>query len=102
MSLDCLHIALGDTASGALKEACRRLGLPGVAFAIPDDLSNGPLHDGRARAAYFREPIGEYPAPEGWRRRAIKANCERFKFEGPRTAHNKSLVPLLSSLLLNC
>lgn len=49
-----LHLALGDSAAGCLREACRSHGLPGMAFGIPDDLSHGPLDDGRARVDYMR------------------------------------------------
>jgi len=49
-----LHIALGDSAAGGLNAACRAHGLPGTAFGIPDDLSHGPLDDGRARIDYMR------------------------------------------------
>jgi hypothetical protein len=55
---DYLHIALGDSAGDTLKDACATLGLPGDVLAISDDLSNGPLHDGRARSAYWRS-LGE-------------------------------------------
>lgn len=61
MAVTPLHIVLGDSAGGSLKHACSTLGLPGNVIAIPDELSHGPLHDGRARAAYFRECIyGRY------------------------------------------
>jgi hypothetical protein len=49
-----LHLALGDSAAGCLREACRNHGLPGTAFGIPDDLSHGPLDDGRKRIDYMR------------------------------------------------
>jgi hypothetical protein len=49
-----LHLVLGDYAASALEAARRDHGLPGSVFAIPDDLSHGPLHDGRARIAYMR------------------------------------------------
>jgi hypothetical protein len=52
-----LHIVLGDSAAGTLKEACRTLGLPGQVRSIPDELSHGPLHDGRARSVYFKTHI---------------------------------------------
>lgn len=51
---DYLHIVLGDSASESLREAIATRGLPGTVFVYPDDLSNGPLHDGRARSAYWR------------------------------------------------
>jgi Protein of unknown function/Domain of unknown function (DUF1835) len=57
MVADLLHIVLGDSAAGSLREACSTLGVPGKVFAIPDELSHGPLHDGRARASYFRDRI---------------------------------------------
>jgi hypothetical protein len=49
-----LHIALGDSAEGCLRSACRAHGLPGKAVGIPDDLGHGPLKDGRARVDYMR------------------------------------------------
>jgi len=52
-----LHIVLGDSAAGTLKEACRTLGLPGRVHSIADELSHGPLHDGQARAVYFQTQI---------------------------------------------
>lgn len=51
---DYLHIVLGDSAGETLREAIATRGLPGTVLVIPDDLSNGPLHDGRARSAYWR------------------------------------------------
>ena len=48
-----LHLALGDSAAGSLREACRNHGLPGTVHGIPDDLSHGPLDDGRARIEYM-------------------------------------------------
>jgi len=51
---EVLHLALGDSATGCLRVACRSHGLPGTAFGIPDDLSHGPLDDGRARIDYMR------------------------------------------------
>jgi hypothetical protein len=67
-----LHIALGDSAGDELKEACRRHSLPGSVIAISDDLSNGPLNDGRERAAYWREVFGQHDdipddVFDGWR-----------------------------------
>ena len=55
-----LHIALGDSAEGCLRVACRAHGMPGAAFGIPDDLSHGPLDDGRARIDYMRERFRGY------------------------------------------
>jgi len=49
-----LHIALGDSAEGCLRAACRAHGMPGKAVGIPDDLSHGPLADGRVRVDYMR------------------------------------------------
>lgn len=49
-----LHLALGDSAAGCLRAACRTHGMPGSVVGIPDDLSHGPLDDGRARLAYMR------------------------------------------------
>ncbi len=37
-----LHIALGDSAAGCLRAACRSHGMPGTVRSIPDDLSHGP------------------------------------------------------------
>ncbi len=50
-----LRIALGESAEGCLRAACRTDGMPGAALGIPDDLSHGPLDDGRARIGYMRE-----------------------------------------------
>jgi len=50
-----LHIALGETSEGCLRAACRPHGMPGAAFGIPDDLSHGPLDDGRERIDYMRD-----------------------------------------------
>ena len=55
-----LHIALGDSSEGSLRVACRAHGMPGAAFGIPDDLSHGPLDDGRARIDYLRERFRGY------------------------------------------
>jgi hypothetical protein len=49
-----LHLALGDSAAGSLRAACRFHGLSGTGFSIPDDLSHGPLDDGRVRMHYMR------------------------------------------------
>lgn len=57
MSEHLLHIVLGDSAAGTLHEACRTLGLPGKVHSIADELSHGPLHDGRARSVYFKTQI---------------------------------------------
>lgn len=57
-----LHIVLGDSPAGSLREACTQLGLGGEVHPVADELSHGPLHDGRARAAYFRTEIyGRFP-----------------------------------------
>jgi hypothetical protein len=58
-----LHIALGESAEGCLRAACRVHGLPGTALGIPDDLSHGPLDDGRARIVYMRDRFRGY---DGW------------------------------------
>ena len=55
-----LHLALGDSAAGCLLEACRNHGLPGTAFGIQDDLSHGPLDDGRKRIEYMRASFRGY------------------------------------------
>ncbi|MBL8701129.1 MAG: DUF1835 domain-containing protein [Alphaproteobacteria bacterium] len=49
-----LHLVLGDHGAARVAEACRRHGLPGAPFAIPDDPSHGPLGDGVARLAYMQ------------------------------------------------
>lgn len=49
-----LHLALGDHAAGGLRAACQTHGMPGGVHTIPDDLSHGPLTDGRARLDYMR------------------------------------------------
>jgi hypothetical protein len=55
-----LHIALGESAEGCLRAACRAHGMSGAAFGIPDDLSHGPLDDGRARIDYMRDCFRGY------------------------------------------
>jgi hypothetical protein len=55
-----LHIALGDISDDCLRVACRARGMPGAAFGIPDDLSHGPLDDGRARIDYMRDRFCGY------------------------------------------
>jgi hypothetical protein len=57
---EILHLALGDSAAGSLRAACRSHGLPGTAHSIPDDLSHGPLDDGRARIRHMRACYGGY------------------------------------------
>jgi len=49
-----LHIALGGSAAGCLRAACRFHGMPGTVLGIPDDLSHGPLDNGWARIDYMR------------------------------------------------
>lgn len=49
-----LHIALCDSAAGCLRAACQSHGIPGTVFGVPDNLSHGPRHDGRARIEYMR------------------------------------------------
>ena len=58
-----LHIALGDSAVGCLRAACRSHAMPGSVFGIPDDLSHGPLDDGHARIDYMRACFRGY---EDW------------------------------------
>lgn len=60
---ELFHLALGDSATGSLRLACRSQGLPGTALGIPDDLSHGPLDDGRARVDYMRACYRGY---DGW------------------------------------
>ena len=55
-----VHIALGESAEGCLRAACRAHGMSGAPFGIPDDLSHGPLDDGRARIDYMRDCFGGY------------------------------------------
>ncbi len=65
----CLHLVLGDHAAGLLRAACGRV------FAVPDDLTHGPLDDGAARLDYFRRSyagFAEWTTPatdafEPWR-----------------------------------
>lgn len=49
-----LHIALGDSAAGCLRAACRSYDMPGTVLSIADDLSHGTLDDGRARLDHMR------------------------------------------------
>lgn len=48
-----IHVAQGDSASGGLRAACASSSLPGEVLNITDDLSHGPLDDGRTRADYL-------------------------------------------------
>jgi hypothetical protein len=64
MNDNLLHLALGDSAGGVLRAACAEHGLPGWVHVIPDDLSHGPLHDGRVRLQYMRGSFVGYGA---WR-----------------------------------
>ena len=51
-----VHLALGDSAAGSLRVACKSHGLPGAVFiSIQDDLSHGPLVDGYERISYMRD-----------------------------------------------
>jgi hypothetical protein len=59
-----LHLALGDASAGALRAACEAHGLAGTVHVITDDLSHGPLHDGKARLDYLRSSFAGY---EQWR-----------------------------------
>ncbi|MDF2763545.1 MAG: hypothetical protein K0S81_539 [Rhodospirillales bacterium] len=52
--LPFLHVAQGDTAAGLLLQATRHFGVPGDVQPIREDLSHGPLGDGRARMAYMK------------------------------------------------
>jgi hypothetical protein len=49
-----VHIVQGDHGAHALREAARLHGLTGSVVAIPEDLSHGPLDDGRTRIDYMR------------------------------------------------
>ena len=65
---DTLHLALGESAAGCLRAACRSSGIPGAIHCIPDDLSHGPLDDGRMRIAYLRachRRYDDWPATVG-------------------------------------
>lgn len=57
---EILHLALGDSAAGCLRVASSNLGMPGFVFCISDDLSHGPLDDGRSRADYLRSCFEGY------------------------------------------
>ena len=69
-----LHLALGGSAAGCVRAACRDVGLSGSrgesgdVFRVDDDYSHGPLCDGPARDAYlaasFRGYDDEWPADE--------------------------------------
>jgi len=50
-----IHLVLGDHGASLLRQATRFHDLPGTVHAIPDDLSHGPLSDGRRRLAYMRD-----------------------------------------------
>jgi hypothetical protein len=86
-----LHIALGESAEACLHAACRAHGMPGTALSIPDDLSHGPLDDGRARHR-FRAAPGPF---DGFRHRPHLPDPEagdelRGRFERP-IGHRPSL-----------
>jgi hypothetical protein len=49
-----LHIAQGDTSCGMLGIITRAFGVPGEVHRIREDLSHGPLTDGRSRMAYMK------------------------------------------------
>lgn len=49
-----LHLVQGDHAGDRLRAACRDFGLPGLVQVIGEDLSHGPLDDGRRRIGYMR------------------------------------------------
>lgn len=49
-----LHLVASASAAGSLLIATRELGLLGCTFCIMDDLSLGPLSDGRERAKFWR------------------------------------------------
>jgi hypothetical protein len=51
---EIVHLVLGDSGAGCLRVACGSHGLPGTVFTIQDDLSHGPLADGRERINYMR------------------------------------------------
>jgi hypothetical protein len=53
-TLPVLHIAQGDTAAGLLLQGVRSFGLPGGVHRLREDLSHGPLGDGRARMTYMK------------------------------------------------
>ncbi len=57
---EILHLALGDSAAGSLRVACRSHGLAGTVQSVADDLSHGPLDDGHARLRYMRACYGGY------------------------------------------
>jgi hypothetical protein len=65
-----LHLALGDSAAGCLREACRSHGMPGAVAVIPDDLSHGPLDDGVSRLEYLHACYEGY---DEWRFAATDA-----------------------------
>jgi hypothetical protein len=65
-----IHLVLGDAAGGVLRAACEQHGLPGSVHVIADDLSHGPLHDGRVRLRYMRECFVGYGI---WQSRVLDA-----------------------------
>ncbi|MGD8555791.1 MAG: DUF3658 domain-containing protein [Chromatiales bacterium] len=68
-----LHLALGDSAAGCLREACRNHGLPGAVFGIQDDLSHGPLDEGQRRIHYMQDCFRGYDDWSLWARDATDA-----------------------------
>lgn len=70
MSADLLHLVLGDAAGGVVRAACADHGLPGSVHVIPDDLSHGPLHDGKVRLRYMRASFVGY---DRWEMRVTDA-----------------------------
>ena len=83
-----LHIAQGDTSCGMLRIITRAFGVPGEVHRIREDLSHGPLTDGRSRMAYMKAccraaDAGYDPDPEAddtdlqWR--ALVGRVERTR-----------------------
>lgn len=55
-----LHLVLGDSVAGCLRQAALEFGIPGRVLASNDDPSHGPLHDEGARSAYLTLCLREY------------------------------------------
>ena len=98
-ALPFLHIAHGDTSGRMLGQITRDFGVPGAAYRIGEDLSHGPLADGRRRMAYRKaccrcldsqydpEP-GVNDADRQWR--LLRSRVERARPEAVAVWHADS------------
>jgi hypothetical protein len=65
-----LHLVASNSAAGTLRFATRKLALQGEVFCIMDELSLGPLSDGRERVDFWRSLMApgysDQPLPAEW------------------------------------